>query len=98
MEDSNCSLGTALAWAVSAKNSLANVNGFSPNQLVFGRNPNLPNFLTDKLPALSSNCSSKVLRDNLNAQHSAREAFIKSEASEKLKLALRRKTRNDPSK
>ena len=36
LEDSRCSLQIALAWAVSAKNSLSNVNRYSPNQLVFG--------------------------------------------------------------
>ena len=98
LEDSRCSLQTAVAWAVSAKNSLSNVNGYSPNQLVFGRNPNYPCVLHDKLPALDSNCSSKVVRDNLNALHSAREAFIKAESSEKLRIALRKKTRNCTSK
>ena len=98
MEDSKCSLEVAVAWAVSAKNSLSNVNGYSPNQLVFGRNPNFPCVLTDKLPALNSHCSSKVLRDNLNALHAAREAFVKNEASEKLRIALRKKTRNCTSK
>ena len=98
MEDSQCSLQVAVAWAVSAKNSLANVNGYSPNQLVFGRNPNYPCVLYDKIPALESSCSSKVLMDNLNALHSARESFIKAESSEKLRIALRKKTRNCSSK
>ena len=40
-------IDTKLAWACMAKNSLSNVYGFSPNQLVFGRNPKLPNILTD---------------------------------------------------
>ena len=66
LHDSGCSLQVAVAWAVSAKNSLSNVNGYSPNQLVFGRNPNYPCVLQDKLPALESSCSSKVLLDNLN--------------------------------
>ena len=97
-EDSKCSLEVAVAWAISAKNSLANVNGYSPNQLVFGRNPNFPCVLTDKLPALNTNCTSKILCDNLNALHAARQAFIKNESSEKLKIALRKKVRNNTSK
>ena len=100
MDDINSSLEVAVAWAVSAKNSLANVNGFSPNQLVFGKNPNFPCVLTDKLPAMnpSFDCSSKVLCENLKALHAAREAFIKNEASQKLRIALRKKTRNCTSK
>ena len=41
MVDTKCDLETALAWALSAKNSLQSFHGFSPNQLVFGHNPNL---------------------------------------------------------
>ena len=50
-KDSKCSKEVALVWAVSAKNSLQNHNGFCPNQLVFGRNVNMPSVLTDQLPA-----------------------------------------------
>ena len=41
LEDTHCSFEIALAWAISAKNTLYSVHGFSPKQLVFGRNPNL---------------------------------------------------------
>ena len=51
-EDVNCNLETALAWAVCAKNSLMNVSGYSPNQLVFGRNVSLPTVEIQDLPAL----------------------------------------------
>ena len=34
MNDTNCDLDVAVAWAISAKNSLKNVHGFSPNQSV----------------------------------------------------------------
>lgn len=43
-----CSLPIALAWAVHAKNTLHMVAGFSPFQLVFGRNPKLPSVLCDE--------------------------------------------------
>ena len=39
------------AWAVCTKNALINKNGFSPSQLVFGLNTNLPNFMNNQLPA-----------------------------------------------
>lgn len=35
IQEPNCDLDVAFAWAVSTKNYLKNVNGFSPNQLVF---------------------------------------------------------------
>ena len=50
----------SLGWAISA-NSLQSVHGFSPFQLVFGRNPNLPKILEDKLPALEGTTSSEIV-------------------------------------
>ena len=82
------SLEVALAWAVSAKNSLETHLGFSPNQLVFGRNPNNPACFRDKPPALEPPSGSDLVRTHLNAMHSARQAFIQNESSEKLKRAL----------
>ena len=46
----NYSLETGVAWAIAAKNSLKNMYEFSPNQLVFGKNPNFPNVESNKLP------------------------------------------------
>ena len=71
LEDVKCSFDIALHWAVSAKNTLHNVYGFSPNQLVFGNNPNLANVLIDRPPALEGVTSSEVIADNLNAMHKA---------------------------
>ena len=51
LDDVKCELDMALAWAVSAKNALQNCVGYSTNQLVFGRNVNMPAVLEDKLPA-----------------------------------------------
>ena len=92
--DVGCSVQMALAWSLSAKNCLANVHGFSPNQLVFSKNPNFPNILDNKVPANNVECTSKVLERHLNALHTARQEFVKSEASEKIKRALSRKTRS----
>ena len=48
VHETKCSVENALVWAVSAKNSLHSNLGYSPNQLVFGRNPHLPSVLTAK--------------------------------------------------
>ena len=56
---------------------------FSPNQLVFGMNLNLPSFLNDKLAALEGVSTSLVV-----AVHAARKQFIKCESLEKLRQAL----------
>ena len=48
LADTKCHFDIALVWSLNAKNSLANVHGFSPFQLGLGRNPKLPNVLSDK--------------------------------------------------
>ena len=86
-------LSVLLKWANMAKNSLAMWNGFSSNQLVFGKNPNLPNILGDKLPALEGVTESKALEMHLNALHGARQEFIKTETDERIRRALKHKVR-----
>ena len=76
LENTHCSFETALVWAISAKNTLHSVHGFSPNQLIFGSNPNLP-FLNDKLPAIEGVSTREVVASNLNAMYAARKQFIK---------------------
>ena len=88
-----CELDMALAWVVSAKNALQNCGGYSPNQLMFGRNVNISTVLEDKLPALELNTSSDIIRKNLEALHSARKNFIQAESSEKIRRALRHNVR-----
>ena len=77
----------------SSLNALQNRNGFSPNQLVFGYNVNLPTVLTDLPPALELTTSSDIIRKNLNALHDARKNYIQAESSEKIRRALKHKTR-----
>ena len=89
LEDTKCSLKVALAWTLHAKNSLSNAHGFSPYILLFGSNPKLPIVLSNKPPALVEFTSSKLIADNLNAIQRAGEAFIRSEASDRIERALR---------
>ena len=91
------SLVNAVCWAVSAKNSLANVSGYSPSQLALGRNPQLPSILSSKAPALEACRYQDVLYKNLKAMTEARECFVKFEADERLKRALKKKTRSQVS-
>ena len=41
LEESQSNLDLVLSWCLNAKNSLANVHGFSPFQLAIGQNPKL---------------------------------------------------------
>ena len=50
-KEMDCASSISLSWAVSAKISVQNFHGFSPNQLAFSRNPNFPCVLQDKSTA-----------------------------------------------
>ena len=93
LDEEKCDFDTALAWCLSAKNSLLNNHGYSPNQLSFGYNPNFPVAISDR-PTAYEPSSSDIIRKNLNAMHSARKAFIESESSEKIRRALAHNTRS----
>ena len=80
-----------LAWANMAKNSMQMVYGYSSNQLVYGTNPNLPNIMTNGLPAMEGKTSSEVFAMHLNSLQAARKAFTESENSERVRKALMRK-------
>ena len=87
--DNNCNWDNALSWALMAKNSMVNMNGFSPYQLVFGRNPNLPSVLHDKPPALEGVTTSMTVCSHIKALYSARKAFTEAECSERIRRAIR---------
>ena len=91
--DTRCDLETALAWAISARNAISNHSGFSPNQLVFGYNPAIPDVFNSEPPALEPAIPSEIVRKNLEALHRARRDFVKFESDEKYKRALRSKVR-----
>jgi len=91
--DTGCDPELALLWSVNAKNSLQNVAGFSPFQLVLGRNPSLPSVITDELPAITHGSLSNLMKDTLNTIHAARTAFIACENDEKIRRALKANVR-----
>ncbi len=86
-------LEVALVWALNAKNSMQMVHGWSPYQLVFGSNPNLPSVLIDNPPALTGSTISEMFASHLSALHASRKAFIQSESSERIRRALRHQIR-----
>ena len=86
------SLEISTCWAVNAKNSLCMVYGFSPYQLVMGRNPKIPNVLDSKTPTyLNESTCCKLVSDHLNSIYSARQEFTHAENSHRLKRALKEK-------
>lgn len=91
--EKGCDWQTALDWALMAKNSMLNVHGYSPYQLVFGQNPNLYSVLTDKLPALEGTTVSARVGEHISALHASRKTFTESECSERIRRALRKQLR-----
>ena len=89
----SCPFEVAVAWTISAKSSVKNVHGFSPNQLVFGSNHNFPNVISNAPPALKGKTTIQIVADNLNAMHATRQIFIQSESAEKLQRYLRHQVR-----
>ena len=94
-EESKCDFDLALAWVLNAKNSLKNVNGFSPYQIAMGQNPKMPVAVDNELPANSLANTSDIVRENLNALHAARKAWVETEFSRKIKLALSKNIRSE---
>lgn len=92
-ENKGVELETLLAWANMARNSLQMWNGFSSHQLVFGTNPNLPNVVQAELPALEGTTTSEAFAKHLNTLYETRKAYIKTEADERIRRALRTKVR-----
>ena len=76
LDDTQCHPNLAVSWCINAKNSLHNVHGFSPYQLAIGKNPKLPSVLNEKAPPLTRQLIRKIVSNNLDAIHKAREAFI----------------------
>lgn len=62
--------------------------------MALGKNPKLPSTFIDKPTAYIQTNASKILTDNLTALHRAREAFIASKNSEKIRRALNLNVRN----
>ena len=80
-------IAVLLSWANVSRNSLQMWHGFSSYQLVFGRNPNLPNVMSDKPLAFTGPTTSETLEEHLNAFYVARKSFIETESNEWIRRA-----------
>ena len=90
-QDPSLSASVALVWALVAKNSLENVSGFSPFQLVFGKAPALPSVYTAGPPGYEEVVMEKSVADHINAMFLAREAYVQGESDKILKMALKQR-------
>ena len=90
-DNPNISFKDALQHAVYAKNTLLNVHGFSPCQIVTGRQPRLPGACNEENlpPADSVKVDSKHVQQSINNMMQARQAWSKVDNSERLRRAMK---------
>ena len=83
-----------LQWAVMIKNSQPTARGWSPFQVVYGKNPVLPNLMDSPISAMREEVTSEALMQNMNALAKARvkfnEQLCDSRAAKMIKSKLRR--------
>ena len=74
-ENSEVKLETLLSLANMARNSLQMWNGFSSNQLMFGKNLKLLNIMQAELHALNGSTSSKTFYKHMNRLYEAHKVY-----------------------
>ena len=77
----------ALQPAVFAKNILINSTGYSPYQLVYGKNPRVPGAIDNNPPAQEGMTSSALIQNRIMSIFNARRALAKVDSKARLKLA-----------
>ena len=79
----------ALSQALFAKNIEPNNKGFSSFQIVYGTNPTIPGIMNSTPPSLSTEFTSKDVRDHIEKINKARDAFRIADNDERIKRALK---------
>ena len=51
LEETQCHPDLVVSWCINGKNSFHDIHGFSPYQLLIGKNPKLPSTLNKNVPA-----------------------------------------------
>ena len=73
---------------------MVNVSGFSPYQIVFGRNPIIRSVLESSISSLEEPNVTSIVSQHLRALEGARRAFLEAENGERVKRALRYNVRS----
>ena len=84
VEKGDLNLDTCILYAVSLKNILSSIDDFTPDQIVFGRDPNVPDVSTDSLSALESTNPSDALVQHLHLMVLKRveDAYLYAQSSQ----------------
>ena len=81
------SVKEALGPAVFAKNIRTASSGFSPHQIVFGRNPRVPGAIENEPPAQSPKCKDELIQRRIKVIFEARLAVAHVENQNRLQKA-----------
>ena len=85
----------SLHHALFAKNCLHSVHGYSPYQLVFGRNPRIPSIFTHEPPSLEVVNRSTAVERHITFQNACRQLYLRAESSSRIKKALKQRSCSD---
>ena len=86
---------TLLQWAVFVKNSTTTTSGWTPYQIVFGRNPKVPCLLTSNIAGLREEVVSRQMLENLNALEQGRVEVNRALCDARLKRMMKGKVRKN---
>ena len=77
---------------MNAKNCLVNVHGFSPYQIVYGRNPYSPSNI-NKPSALEDKTIGEVMKRHFTNLQEAQKSYLAAEPSERIQRVFRKQIR-----
>ena len=86
---------TLLQWAVFVKNSTTTTTGWSPYQIVYGKNPKVPCLLTSNIAGLREEVVSRQMLENLNALEQGRIEVNRALCDARLKKMMKAKVRKN---
>ena len=83
----------AVNQAAFVRNSTINSTGFSPFQLVYGRNPKIPGTVEENHPfSLNTDTRSEIAREMIARSEATRKKFLEKETDRKIKVAAEQRT------
>src|SRR5215469_16111224 len=90
MKEESIKKEQALNWSLQAKNSLSIKGGYTPNQLVFGRNgrQNTNIEYENNINIIESEIEENIIYEYIKAIREARKIHIEQESDEKIRRAL----------
>ena len=88
--DKNISFEEALKQAVYTRNMMLNVHGYSPAQILTGKQPRMPGATADNAPSADNiEIDSRAVQKTVNVMHKTRQAWAQTDNSNRLREAMK---------